>query len=187
MIDLYPLIDGWVDGAIEERCWVPVSIIDGPQYAEDRARGGRDAAIDAYLRATIDYAYDAVIADGGKFVLRDGTTWQRPEGKPDGYGGYVVVTDDPCGECYDGSDAYWPPLLTQPDGYHGPPGPCSSCHGSRKLHITYDEGCPWVACKPEDEGAVEFYVLEVAEDETARIAPQHAPGDSRNRQRGVFA
>ena len=141
----FPLIDGWMDGSIEERCWVPVRVVDGPAYAEERAQGGRDAAIHAFLKKTLDYAYEALADDHATLILVEGTTWQRPEGKPHPNGGYTVPTEDPC------------------DDHDTDEEPCSRCLGTGKMHLRYDEGCPWATCEPTDEGAVEFYVLEVTD------------------------
>lgn len=140
----YPLIDGWADGAIEEKCWVPVAIIDGPEYAEARATGGRMAAVHAFLEKTLDYAFRSLAEDHLTLMLREGTVWERPEGQPDGAGGYFVPTEDPCDD-------------------HESEGPCWRCRDTGKLHLHYDEGCPWIECQPTDENAVEFYVLEVVD------------------------
>jgi hypothetical protein len=138
----YPLIDSLEDGAVEERCWAPVKSVDGDEYAEQRAIGGRHAAILAFLHKHLDEEIRRLRDDGLGLELADGTTWQRPRATPDGYGYWVGITEDPCDD-HEGDD-------------------CETCKGTGKLHLTH-EGCPWESCKPTDEGAVEFYVLEVVD------------------------
>lgn len=91
------LIDGWLDGSIDERCWIPVRVIDGPEYAEQRATGGRIAAADAFLTATLDYVYRSLAENDMHLELQEETTWERPLGRPSANGlGWVVPTEDDC-------------------------------------------------------------------------------------------
>lgn len=66
--DLYPLADGYLDGAIEERAWVPVALASTPE-----------AALEAIAASSWADAVKALGDDHLHLVATGRRSWHRPE------------------------------------------------------------------------------------------------------------
>lgn len=132
------LSDGWPDGPPEERVLVDV----------EAAPAGGAAAI-AVARDELDGWADSLEDDGLELVATGRREWFRLA---------------PCPVC-EGSGADDLPVWPARDGLAGPaegPAPaCESCAGTGEQDG--DEGYRYRQSGPDEEGAVEFWLLEVRE------------------------
>jgi hypothetical protein len=135
----YPLVDAYLDGGIDEWGWVAVVHAATAEEAVEYFRNRWPEA----LEVLNDEPHLELVATGE-------TSWHR---------------QSPCLTC-EGSGAGSRPRL---EGWLspvvvGPREPCATCDGSGEQRDDGD-GIAWEPCRPEDEGAVEFWDLQVRDRE----------------------
>lgn len=132
------LVDAPEDGYIEERGWVPVAFAPTP---EDAIR--------------IAYAEEVVGDFNSLRLVVTGRSWHRRDPAVRALDGtaWYVAEEEPCEQC-SGSGKAPEPECAYADGA------CDRCWGVGRSGYVSDYE-PWAKCEPTDEGAVEWWNLEL--------------------------
>lgn len=132
----YPLLDAPEDGAIEERGWVPKAVVATP-----------DEAV-VWLLRQVGYATEWINEEGLVLAATGTTSWHRQSA-------CLTCEGSRCGGLP--RVGSWPGVVAA-----GPPEACDSCDGTGEQ---WDDGdyIAWERCEADDDGAVEFWDLEVVE------------------------
>lgn len=163
------LVDGWPDGCVEETGWVELTPSTDTKNKAIELLSENFPPEEPLLESTTGFVYRA----DDERVFEKPCGMEVPGGRYDYEQGELA---SPCEEC-DGSlevDEYATGFdPAKPEEVNiGDPVPtgkkvaCPYCFGTGKEGTLYEAGeGPWEKCQPTDDGALEFWVINLVEEE----------------------